>query len=159
MGEFFNGWRRKTGCVLLVMAALLTGAWLRSYVFLDEISFHMLGTSGDIDSERGKLAYIRSSLQSSSTVARYSHELKDLDRGSTWLSVYDSPATTHWRWEYGGFLFCESTNHHSRVWAIPYWSFVLPISLLSAYLILWPGKRKAAQPTQNSTAPTSDLQS
>ena len=29
MGEFFHGWRRKTGCVTLLMALLAMGAWVR----------------------------------------------------------------------------------------------------------------------------------
>jgi len=31
MGEFFKGWRRKTGVVTLVMACVFTGGWVRSY--------------------------------------------------------------------------------------------------------------------------------
>ena len=43
----------------------------------------------------------------------------------------------------------QTINHHPL--AIPYWLATLPLTLLSAYLIVRPGKRKAAQPTQNST--------
>ena len=32
MGNFFYGWWRKTGCVLLVTAAGIFGAWSRSRV-------------------------------------------------------------------------------------------------------------------------------
>ena len=35
--------------------------------------------------------------------------------------------------------------------AIPFCALVLPLTLLSAYLILYPGKRKVAQPTQKPT--------
>ena len=31
MRDFFRGWMRKAGCVTLVMACVLTSAWLRSF--------------------------------------------------------------------------------------------------------------------------------
>ena len=37
MGEFFKGWRRKAGLVMLAMACLLSLAWLRSYEKNDRI--------------------------------------------------------------------------------------------------------------------------
>lgn len=41
---------------------------------------------------------------------------------------------------------------------IPYWLIVSPLTILSAYLILWPANRKTAMPPQSSITPTSDLQ-
>lgn len=43
MREFFRGWRRKMGCVTLVMACALMGLWLRSGVIDDLISFEYAG--------------------------------------------------------------------------------------------------------------------
>ena len=41
MGDFFKGWRRKSGCVLLVMTGLLMGAWLRSRLIHDTFSMRI----------------------------------------------------------------------------------------------------------------------
>jgi len=38
MKEFFNGWRRKLGCVTLVMAFVFVGGWLRSLRIFDRIN-------------------------------------------------------------------------------------------------------------------------
>ena len=38
MGDFFHGWRRKTGCVTLVAALMLLGGWLKSLRSFDEIN-------------------------------------------------------------------------------------------------------------------------
>ena len=39
MKDFFHGWRRKAGCVTLVMALAVTGAWVRSNIVEDDLSF------------------------------------------------------------------------------------------------------------------------
>jgi hypothetical protein len=37
MREFFRGWRRKVGCVTLVMTCALMGLWMRSIRTFDEV--------------------------------------------------------------------------------------------------------------------------
>ena len=39
MREFFKGWRRKMGCVTLLMVCALMGAWARSYSVFDSMQF------------------------------------------------------------------------------------------------------------------------
>ena len=41
MVEFFRGWRRKVGCVTLVVACLLTAAWFRSRSEMDRLTFSL----------------------------------------------------------------------------------------------------------------------
>ena len=43
MGDFFQGWRRKTGLALLAMALLLMMAWMRTAVVMDQINFTVNG--------------------------------------------------------------------------------------------------------------------
>jgi len=55
MGEFFKGWRRKTGVVTLVMACVFMSAWVRSQTTIDIgvlclIQPHVLGV---MSCERG----------------------------------------------------------------------------------------------------------
>ena len=45
----------------------------------------------------------------------------------------------------------SNENVHPFEMAVLYWPITLILSLLSGFLILYPGKRKVAQPTQNST--------
>ena len=37
MKDFFHGWRRKAGCVTLVMASAVTMMWARGYLYIDWI--------------------------------------------------------------------------------------------------------------------------
>ena len=39
MREFFRGWRRKVGCITLVMACAFVGGGIRSGVVFDRIAF------------------------------------------------------------------------------------------------------------------------
>jgi len=56
MGEFFKGWRRKTGIVTLVMALLSGSLWMRSYRWGEYIACPV----ARIDSEEGSISFSRS---------------------------------------------------------------------------------------------------
>ena len=93
MGDFFHGWRRKVGCVTLVMACALALHWAGSYstVNLPEDYYP------DLESHHGNIEYT---------------------------------------------IFVGTRRE--VVWTIPYASVTIPLTLISAYLILWkPHKRKA----------------
>ena len=99
MGEFFRGWRRKAGLVTLAMACLLTVAWMRSCVTLDEFLLESLD---------GWIVSSDQTIQFESSVSDAS--------GMVGIGT---------------------------IWSVPYWSLVLPLTLLSAWLILikpWPAK-------------------
>jgi hypothetical protein len=54
-----------------------------------------------------------------------------------------------WRWVWCGFDFCDSANDsdvQSRSRIIPYWSLVLPLTLLSAWLILIKPRKAKGSP-------------
>jgi len=125
MSDFFHGWRRKAGCVALVTACVFASGWVRSFWLCDVLSFGQ----HEFCHVLGRLSWAR--LKS-----------KNPDEPVWWSSFEISPAfgshDRSWRFD-------------SRVWIAPDWSIVIPLTLLSAYLILWPSKRKTAQPTQNPT--------
>ena len=125
MGEFFKGWRRKAGLVTLVMACLLMVAWMRSYGRYDEVRFSL----HSISSDGGALLWGR---HVPATGRRH---------------ILDTSENAHvaafvWYRDWGGFrsehrIFTQPnvfSEHNS--WTIPYWSLVLPLTLLSAWLIL-----------------------
>ena len=115
MGDFFHGWRRKTGCVLLVIAWVLMGEWERSY-HSTRCSFELAGLGGLYRIESGD-----GCVRLAGCVPQHF---------STW-----EPGTTDYKivplgWE--------------TFWHIPYWSLVLMVTLVSAYLIVWKPRKKAA---------------
>lgn len=113
MSDFFHGWRWKAGCVLLVMACVFVGGWVRSQELDD--SFELLGEihiTIMFESRNGRIE-----LYSVATEA-----LNPVIHGGRDFRIDD--------------------------WTLSYWSIVIPLTALSAYLILWPERRKgAALPT------------
>lgn len=132
MRAFFNGWRRKAGCLILAMASILTVIWFRGMKAPEQISIH---GSGIVRSSNGLLIWSRLSSQDST---------KGLRRD---VSMAYGNTRTGWQW--GQFHFGQlihkshmlrsntSFTDRYEVWQIPHWSIVILLSLLSAYLILW----------------------
>ena len=53
MGKFFHGWRKKFGCVTLLLACVFAMGWVRSLFALDQFPF---GTSCSLRSDSGFIA-------------------------------------------------------------------------------------------------------
>ena len=144
MGDFFKGWRRKAGLVTLAMALLLTVAWMRSYGVRDEISIpgHQYGQS--IESFGGGVCWQRWS-NSSGPLDDLSIELKSYKDVPTASYPWED-LEVEWRRDWAGFRFGAATftwklsnqtfSDRMELWTVPYWSLVLPLTLLSAWLIL-----------------------
>ena len=148
MSEFFRGWRRKVGVVTLLMACTLTLIWLRSDVIRDKIdlcpSFYwpQLPWYGEIVSLQGSLGWHRYEMESgnggigtNSPATFSSFKVKHYFACSP--KIED---TLVWQWKWGGFGYGAGKTHlrgmSAQVWIIPYWSIVIPLTLLSAYLLL-----------------------
>ena len=133
MKEFFHGWRRKTGVVSLVMACAVMGLWLRSLKVWDFYAFP---------------AGIRH------------HQFNSIDGGFIWSSWDRQPpedwASPDWEWiaddsdTAGPFpdfvkLWDNPTNRRwkARYWYIYYWQIVIPLALLSAFLLLWKPRKRS----------------
>jgi len=147
MREFFKGWRRKAGSMTLVMALALAGMWARSRVHEDTFR---LRTSRSTD--------LTVEFAGSAVKVRFQWETSNNgpDGGSMgpdkWLEWNTSagsfsipilfPITQPGGWasHYGRFYKEGKAN---AVW-IPYSTSVLVSTLLSAYLILWKPRKRAA---------------
>ena len=137
MGEFFEGWRRKIGVVMLLMALVFVGGWVRSLTIQDSFLCHRDDHSGFfVNSNQGCLSWNRiHELQP--------EQLRFADRYFTGdAASFDRFLNNevNWHWKTCGFEFGETTQHNSRVRSefgvVPYWSIVIPLTLLSAWLLL-----------------------
>ena len=150
MREFFKGWRRKVGVVTLAMACAFMGAWLRSLIMRDEITVH------------GNPRHTGVSMDGFVTWSRFAPDATKTE--VTWTAKQITPTlrnecrrrgTYDWKWECGGFLFGTITTQTlwwsrgmtftttEHYWQVPYWSLSIPLTLISACLILW----KPCKPT------------
>jgi hypothetical protein len=140
MYEFFHGWRRRVGIVTLVMACCLMAGWVRNYVMCDVFSIH--GGRSNLQrfvSVQGRTWWMDVQEQDGSLCTRW-HQCSHNTN-----IVICRPEDLTWRRNFGGFELGEfpEVNIGSATYAIvPYWSLVVPLTLLSACLILCqPAKR------------------
>ncbi|MDB5345770.1 MAG: hypothetical protein JWP89_4147 [Schlesneria sp.] len=178
MRDFFHGWRRKLGCVTLVMACAVSSAWLRSYSRNDRLDGWIAArlVHGYLVSTNGQINIIRrfplppdkainslhlkkyfswrtQSVEPSYPVllGRQVYGTHDLVNG---LPDYWSEFEVSWRFDFAGFHFGEG-RHRSwdewsvQLWTVPYAALTLALTLLSAWLLLSKPRRRP-QPTTAS---------
>ena len=139
MGTFFHGWRRKAGCFTLVLALVLMGGWMRSLVVWDMIFTYPTSEFELIfKSEQGLLGWEHSIDPDRIELRQWFSD--EHERGFAIFAYLDNQDESRftWRWRYGGFSCGEcSLGIPFSFFVVPYWFLVLPMTLLSAYLILW----------------------
>ena len=118
MSEFFKPWRSKSGCVTLMMACGLSIAWLSSDIVNDCVYF---GPTYGILSDRGCLHWWR------------------IDEGI----LPPNRKAQMWINSEGWWVQDLGQIHEVKpVWSVSYWSMTVPLTLLSAYLLLWAPRTK-----------------
>jgi len=133
MGGFFKGWRRKAGCVTLVMTLAFMGGLIRSLSITEEVNFASSPYSIEvIRSQDGHIIWVSHSDLASPYVPRFpqwfSGEFHELH------TFFVDPEIA---WRTRSWLFAAgSLGQWTIFWVIPYWLIVLPLTLLSAYLLL-----------------------
>jgi hypothetical protein len=166
MREFFNGWRRKIGMMTLVMALVLMGLWVRSHSVKDLWGFGsgqekaVLGLTtfpGEFRWQRQEFdreAFYR---------AGWYCRAYDASELAATDDVVSASSKLEWRWRRLGFDFGAATLNATsyaapgyypegfevpqnpeepnleRVvfWTIPFYSIVLPLTAVSAFLLIF----------------------
>ena len=159
MGDFFKPWRRKAGCVTLVVACVFMAAWVRSHKIEDLIAFsaskrrHTLDSSsskviwmawgfGDLESNRelkesGELESVKESLVPKALFTKTirvndtTSTIDGQDRNLALWEIHEADAQRT-----ASMYHSESFNDTFVRWSIYYWQIVVPLTLLSAYLLL-----------------------
>lgn len=151
MKEFFRGWRRKVGTVTLVLACGLMAFWVRSVVKFDSVFFYCGTIRCGISSVDSRIWFLTSTpLVGESAVTWHTQEH---------AGQFDpmGSANVVWRRDWIGFHFGQYTRRlpgqtkagefEATSCTLPHWSLILPVTLLSAYLLLSPSRKR--RPTTN----------
>lgn len=154
MREFYRPFRRKLGLLTLVMACLFVAGWVRSITFDDRATFQFRRSWMDgISSYDSSLIWVRIRKESTSGIAPTFSSAKRLDAREVWRWPF-----VDWQWRKLGFGHgCDAGGakqnknfifHTSPtvVTVVPYWSIVLPLTAISAWLLL--SKPKHQPPTR-----------
>ena len=152
MGAFFFGWRRKTGMLTLLMALVFMGGWIRGFAFCDIATYSYIQGWQRLNASCYGLVWSR--FKNDDINVKYGNELQvehhPLKNASGIPSANGPhPVDFHfsseddetiWHWQAFGFHFGEAVGIKDQLrmslWAIPYWSIVVPLTLLSAFLLL-----------------------
>ena len=161
MGEFFHGWRRKSGLLTLLIACVFMIGWIRTYFITDLVSAPF-GTKTyiNVDSFRSNLifrVYPRASNFSWFSLPSHVNMMFGWDDptraalkfigfgGGAFDENPDDPTRECEMWSCPAKLFgCDvywrskSSDDRERLGVvIPYVSIVIPLTLLSAFLLLF----------------------
>ena len=125
MMEFFKPWRRKVGGVTLVLALVTMGGWMRSLIGGDYVQLQIGRYRGFYLSYCGRL----------DLWIKYHEDDSDAVQTGYWrsgmgdLEAYFASHSFFHEWNNYGISIIGPVR-------LPYWSIVLPLSLLSAHLLL-----------------------
>jgi hypothetical protein len=160
MRDFFKGWRRKAGCVALVMACVLAGAWTRSRLTVDRLRHFTEASGYELISSGGRIWWetfeVTEGPGGNPTEVVFRTETDPI--GASKYSPYDGFAPFNdlkintrvifagfdiGNYQWGSASSSQPTTYYRcKAWGVPYWFFAIPLTLLSAYLILWKPRPK-----------------
>lgn len=156
MGEFFLGWRRKLGVVTLVIACVVLSAWIRS-----TSTVAILGYDGDFTS-----VCICASRRGI-TWTSYTRPQQFLSEATGWTWEYVQGSEHEWyepmfleieaySWVFAGYIFfwkqTTETACGGAIVNVPYWSIVIPLTAISAWLLLSKTRKLIPKPLESSAS-------
>lgn len=150
MREFVKGWKRKIGRVALVVISVFVVAWIRSMVCYDDMKFAHGKVALGVSSMGGYLGVFRCTFDRDLEWTFRPGIGRDLDtdpnRGRP-ISPWSAGHESDWRWDCAGVHVWESHSANCRFeeFTISDAYIILPLTLLSAYLLL--SKSRPATPT------------
>ena len=174
MGELFKPWRRKVGGITLVMACVVTGLWIRSPIYCDFVrvcfvrncyqitSFenrvlwvHEYVNEGSIDDPfvQCRAFEVNESLQRPNPLRRLNERYWNVAIGDCFVVSGTGKAgyPTRFLKKPG-----PSITYGLIAARIPHWSVVLPLTAISAFLLLKKPKsstsKKIPEPNPNGGA-------
>jgi hypothetical protein len=140
MHTFFHGWRRKAVCVALMIAIALMGLWIRSLRVVDLVQF-----------PSGKHEDIRFVVTPDGYCWEHSRFENAFPSKFYWFSTDASDYFSHRFSELSrprGFTFVRHTGiegiHETTHYWVPHWFCTVSTTLLSAYLLLVPSRKRPA---------------
>ena len=159
MGDFFNGWRRKAGLVALAVACVLMVGWMRSCLLQDTFTVSLrLGSQIRLVSASQHLVIATINIRMGNGEASNRERFWTSRRIDAHGWLFTSTNTLPIYFGFHGHSFWidkhrideppidRGTSVSVTKLHFPYWSFVLPLTLLSAWLILIKPRKAKGSP-------------
>ncbi len=142
MPNYFKPWRRKIGVVTLVIACAFAAGWVRSDIYADNAyisDFLLMSLRG------GLYCFYANEALPIQTIYFYSDSASPL-RTTDPLRHSDFRGA----WNFKCFGFGYGIVDNGGFCRVPYWSIVIPLTLLSAHLLLSKPRVKSEKQTADS---------
>ena len=153
--SYFKPWRRKIGVLTLVMACMVTAGWVRSLSTIDMLAFPARLLNYTLVSGEGSFGVTGNFVFNFRQVSRLENgrEIKRVEI----IRIVKQPnrAEFGW-WKFEGVefrLFRSSSTSDGVIPMIPYWSIVIPLTVISAYLLLSKPRTKKSPGTVREIIP------
>lgn len=155
LGDFFTGWRRKSGCTTLLIASLFAGCWIRSFYYTDEIApYSSQGEYHDLTSISGRVIWTTRISDGSNSDDAFFGGWNSWPAAETSFRLFDysvDPDEAGWPYQLFGIVLAirpepwigPTASFTVRI--VPYWVIVLPLLLLSGYLIIVTTEKRNSQ--------------
>ena len=164
MREYFRGWRMKSGVVVLTLACLFIGAWVRSLIVRDLVRIPFQngfnqGTISEISTEPGIVNvywfaepnFVPSgSLNPNPTPTLPTGAVINLDAVGEFIEDKLGAVTGFETYETEAALLISNTTmtaEFAPTFVIPFWPIVISLTLISAWLLLGNRWKKGPKPT------------
>lgn len=146
--KFLRGPKRKAGIVTLLMTITLASGWVKSFEEQDEIVFMGVDSHHRIVSKYGSIGWASIRPGPTERTAQYwsAERLRDdepphlrFSDWTFWLDYEPEHIVVNGWMQFGfGVAFDQQKlpGRTLRLWIVPYWSIVIPSTLLSAYLLI-----------------------
>ena len=146
MGDVFHGWRRKAGCVTLLMACVSAAALIRSLSIHDQFSVVTGRSIREVGSVNQHLFFsvFREVPPFPTWTITNPFGIWTIERFETFDDFTESIT---WTWKFCGIAGVSHTAAYT-ILHISYWSIVIPLILLSAYLLLSKPQQPKSRPAQ-----------
>ncbi len=138
MGGFFHGWRRKIGLLTLMMACLFAAGWVRSLSTIDMLAFPSRLMNYTFVSGEGSFGVTGNFVFNLRQLCREEYGRKFLR-----VKIEQTEKQTSrdefrsWKFEGAEFRLFRSTSESDGVVPmVPYWSIVVPLTLISLLFLL-----------------------
>ena len=145
--------------MILALSCVLCAAWVRSLEFEDWFSFPNGDSIHVFEFMDGSIGWSRVYPAQSNSQWSYEHAKnhrreREQNRAQGLVQVFERDFL-QWRWKAFGFSAHEWITppskgkkwlNHGHVWTVHYWSIVIPLTLLSAWLLLSTTRAKKEEP-------------
>lgn len=150
MRDYFKPLRRKMGVVTLVLALAAMGGWFRSQSRFEYVFINVGKVSIGVTSMHEGLDFARTIALDQNIRTNFidykSVELHVLPDDPFNRTPWSADFKFDWRWDWAGFHVGEGQypERRDQDCMIPYWSIVIPLTLLAAWLLLSKPRRSKA---------------